>query len=237
MGPTFGGQAAAYDRWYRTPLGQLVDRVEQEAIFALLPEISGLRLLEVGCGTGNLSLALARRGAGVVGLDASGPMLARARDKSRPEGPALAWVQGLASLLPFGDASFDGVLCVLALDFMRERETVLQEMVRVLRAGGFVAVAVLNRYSPWTLKRLIRSWFRPSLWRQVHFLTARGLRRLLSGCPELADLRRGQAVFFPPWKNRRLLRYYPYLEKLGKKLHLPTGACLVMVARKGITPP
>jgi hypothetical protein len=45
MSPAFDNQAATYDRWYATPLGQLVDRVEKKAISALVPEVNGLRLL------------------------------------------------------------------------------------------------------------------------------------------------------------------------------------------------
>jgi ubiquinone/menaquinone biosynthesis C-methylase UbiE len=232
MGSDFNDQAAAYNRWYATPLGQLVDRVEKEAISTLMPAVNGLQLLEVGCGSGNVSLVLARRGARVVGLDASGPMLVRAQDKTRQEGLAVTWIRGLASHLPFVDESFDGVMCILALDFMTDREMAIQEMVRVLIPGGFLSVAVLNRFSLWTFTRVIRAWFKPSLWRQVRFITSRELRRLLSGHPELADIRTRQAVYFPPWKNRHLLRYYPYLEKLGNKLNLSTGAFLAASARK-----
>jgi len=237
MNPAFDDQAATYDRWYATPLGQLVDRVEKEAIFALLPEVKGLRLLEVGCGTGNISMALAHRGDRVMGLDASGPMLARAQVKARQGGLAITWIKGLASFLPFADGSFDGLLCILALDFITDREIVLQEMVRVLCPGGFLSIAMLNRFSLWTLKRVVRAWFKPSLWRQVRFITPGRLWHLLSGQPELADIRTRQAVYFPPWKNRRLICYYPYLEKLGNALNLSTGAFLAAVAKKWVTVP
>jgi ubiquinone/menaquinone biosynthesis C-methylase UbiE len=237
MRAPFDDQAAAYNRWYATPLGQMVDSVEKEAVFSLLPEVQGRRVLEVGCGTGNFSLAWSRQGAEVVGLDCSGPMLARAQDKARRQGLAITWVRGLASSLPFVDGSFDGVMCILALDFMTDRETVLQEMVRVLRPGGFVSVAMLNRFSLWTLKRVVRVWFKPSLWREVRFITPGELWRLFSSHPELADIRTRQAVYFPPWKNRHLVRYYPYLENLGNKLNLATGAFLAVVARKWITRP
>ena len=232
MEAPFDDQAAAYNRWYATPLGQMVDRVEKAAVFSLLPEVQGRRVLEVGCGTGNFSLALSRLGAEVVGLDRSGPMLAGAQDKARRQGLAITWVRGLASRLPFADESFDGVMCILALDFMADREAALPEMIRVLRPGGFLSVAVLNRFSLWTLKRVVRAWFKPSLWREVRFITPGELWRLLSSPPELADIRTRQAVFFPPWKNRHLLRFYPYLESLGTKLNLATGAFLAVVARK-----
>jgi ubiquinone/menaquinone biosynthesis C-methylase UbiE len=232
MNSAFDDQVAAYERWYATPLGQLVDRLEKEALFSLLPRTEGRRLLEVGCGTGNISLALAQQGAWVVGLEPSGPMLAAARHKAGNHGLALTLIRGLAGQLPLRDASFDGVLCVLALDFIDDRAGAVQEMVRVLRPGGFLALAVLNRYSLWTLKRLVRACFKPSLWRQVRFLTPKALRSLLAGHPELTGIRLGQAVFFPPWAFAPALRWYPPLECLGKKLHLGTGAFLAAVARK-----
>lgn len=228
----FDDQAAAYDRWYATPLGQLADRVEKAAVFALLPGIEGRRVLEVGCGTGNISLALAQGHAKVTGLDASGPMLARARDKARRAAVSIAWVRGEAGQLPFADASFDGALCILALDFMADRAGALREMVRVLRPGGFLTVGVLNRYSLWTVKRIIRGWFRPSLWREVRFITSKELWQLFSTQAELGNLQRRQAVYFPPWKNPHFFPYFPYLESWGQKLRLPFGAFLAAAARK-----
>lgn len=70
--------------------------------------------------------------------------------------------EGLAAGLPFAEGSFDGVMGILAPDFMTGRETVRQEMERGLRPGGFVAAAILNRFSLWTLKRIVRAWFKPS---------------------------------------------------------------------------
>ena len=232
MPPAFDDQAAAYDRWYATPLGQLVDRVEKEALFGLLPELPGCRVLEVGCGTGNISLALARRGAEVVGLDISAPMLAAAREKARREALPLSLIRAMAGSLPFAAESFDGVISILALDFIPEREKAVREMVRVLRAGGFLALALLNRYSLWTLKRVLRAWFRPSLWREARFTAPRELRHLLAGQPELEGIRTCQAVYFPPWTFPALLPRYPSLERLGRRLRLPWGAFLAAAARK-----
>ena len=221
MHTPFDDEAAAYDRWYATPLGRLADSVETAAIFGLMPEVRGRRLLEVGCGTGNFSLALARRGAQVVGLDRSGPMQARAQAKAR--GQALAWVRGPAAPLPFAAESFDGVICILALDFMAARELALQEMVRVLRPGGFLAVGMLNRFSLWTAARVVKAWFRPSLWRGVRFITPPALRRLLAGPPELGNIRTRQAVYFPPWAKRASFAGLSLLRATGGQAEPPDG--------------
>ena len=232
MPPTFNDQAASYDRWYATPLGQLVDRVEKEAVFDLLPDLDGRRVLEVGCGTGNISLTLARRGAQVVGLDVSSPMLAAAQQKARQHGFPLNLIRGLAGSLPFNEESFDGVISILALDFISDRPGALRELMRVLRPGGFLELALLNRFSLWTLKRVIRAWFKPSLWREVRFMTSKELRRLLASHQMIEDIRFRRAVYFPPWAHPHLLPYYPYIERLGHQLQLPTAAFLVAAARK-----
>jgi ubiquinone/menaquinone biosynthesis C-methylase UbiE len=188
MTPAFDEQAAAYDRWYATPLGQLVDRVEKEALFALLPDLRGRRVLEVGCGTGNISLELARRGARVVGLDLSGPMLALAAPKARQEALPLSLIRGAAGSLPFAEAGFDGVISILALDFIPDRAGAVREMARVLRPGGFLALALLNRYSLWTAKRMLRAWLKlyQVAFKQVIYSVAAGfslrLHRLESLC-------------------------------------------------------
>ncbi|MFP3867992.1 MAG: class I SAM-dependent methyltransferase [Desulfobacteraceae bacterium] len=232
MAEYFDKQVAAYERWYTTPLGQLADQVEKQAVFALLPDLAGRRVLDAGCGTGNFSLALARRGARVVGLDRAAAMQLTARQKARKQDQELLWVRGHLSRLPFAGASFDGVACILALDFVAERQAALQELVRVLRPSGFLLLAVLNRYSLWTLKRTVRAWFIPSLWRQVHFLSRRDLERLLLQQPELTKPQWEQAIYFPPLKFPRLVGYYPHLEKLGKKLSPPLAAFLAVVAYK-----
>jgi ubiquinone/menaquinone biosynthesis C-methylase UbiE len=229
---SFDSQAASYDRWYATPLGHLVDRVEKEAIFALLPDLHGRLVLEVGCGTGNISLELARKGARLVGLDVSGPMLAAAQEKARQRHVPLAWIRGEAAALPFPQDQFDGVISILALDFMADRLRAVGEMVRVLRPGGFLLLALLNRYSLWTLKRLLKAWSRPSLWREVRFISPGELQRLLLSTRNLDEISQRQAVFFPPLPVPRLLRYYPFLERLGRTLRLPCGAFLVAAARK-----
>ena len=235
MPPAFDDQVAAYDRWYDTPLGRLVDRVEKEALFALAPDLGGRLVLEVGCGTGNITLALARRGARLVGLDVSLPMLAAAQRRAREQGFPIKLVRGLAGSLPCAAARFDGVISILALDFMADRPGAVDDMVRVLKPGGFLVLAMLNRYSLWTAKRVVRAWFTPSLWREVRFSTLKELRQLLADHGDLENVSTAQAVYFPPWSAPFLLRHYPALESWGQRLGLPTGAFLVAAARKRLT--
>jgi ubiquinone/menaquinone biosynthesis C-methylase UbiE len=138
-------QARVYDRWYETPLGGWVDRCEKEAVLALLPPLENLRILDAGCGTGNFTLLLAAKGARVVGFDRSRAMLAQAKAKATRHFEGAVWVQGDLLKLPFASERFDGVLAILSLDFIKRRQEALSELGRVVHAGGFLVVAVLNR--------------------------------------------------------------------------------------------
>ena len=55
--------AETYDDWYKTPKGRLVDKIEKEVIYEFLKPQPGMKILDIGCGTGNLSLELAKLGA------------------------------------------------------------------------------------------------------------------------------------------------------------------------------
>jgi len=101
---------------------------------------SGHRVLDVACGTGFLALAAANRAGpgGVVGLDVNAGMLAVARRKA----PGIDWRQGRAEALPFDDESFDRVVSQFGLMFFEDRAAAIREMLRVVRRGGRVAMAV-----------------------------------------------------------------------------------------------
>jgi ubiquinone/menaquinone biosynthesis C-methylase UbiE len=100
----------------------------------------GQRVLEVGCGTGNLALLVKRLhpDAEVVGLDPDAKALARARRKAEREGLTVELTRGFAQELPYPDASFDRVLSSLMFHHLRpdEKGATLREVRRVLGLGG-----------------------------------------------------------------------------------------------------
>lgn len=224
--------AEAYDRWYETPLGQWVDRYEKKAVDSLLPPLAGLKVLDAGCGTGNFSLALARQGASLVGMDRSAAMLALARGKACNLGLDIHWVQGDLLHLPLSSGSVDGVVSILALEFIPCRATAFQELTRVLRPGGFLVVAILNRYSLWTLERLITS----SAWRKVKFLRPRDLTGLVEQTGAFDHLRWRRAVYLPPIHQPWVVRRAPAWERLGSRLVPGCAAFFALAARKKASP-
>ncbi len=101
----------------------------------------GEMILDVACGTGVLTLAAAERvgpSGSVVGLDINEGMLAVARRKAS----TIEWRHGRAESLPFSDHTFDAVISQFGLMFFEDQEVAIQEMVRVLRPGGRLAIAV-----------------------------------------------------------------------------------------------
>ena len=100
----------------------------------------GQRVLEIGCGTGNLAILLKRLhpGAEVVGLDPDPKALARASRKAGREALPIQLDRGFAEELPYPDASFDRVLSAFMFHHLGpdEKENALREVRRVLRPGG-----------------------------------------------------------------------------------------------------
>ncbi|MGR8919042.1 MAG: class I SAM-dependent methyltransferase [Gammaproteobacteria bacterium] len=127
--------ARAYDElfvpaMFRQFAPLILDAVDLEA---------GDSLLDVACGTGVVAIAGAEHGASrVCGLDLSPGMVAVARDKA----PALEWQQGDAAALPYDDATFDVVVCQFGLMFFPDRAGAIGEMLRVLKPGGRIGIAV-----------------------------------------------------------------------------------------------
>lgn len=105
---------------------------------------AGDRVLDLGCGTGNVALLVARTipGAVVTGLDPDLPALRRAARKARRAGVPLTFVRGYGQAIPLPDASVDHVVSALALHHVpdADRDATAAEVARVLRPGGRVTV-------------------------------------------------------------------------------------------------
>jgi ubiquinone/menaquinone biosynthesis C-methylase UbiE len=215
-GSAFDSLASTYDAWYETPVGRLVDRLEKEAVFELVSAKPGDLSLDLSCGTGNYALALAERGARVVGVDLSEPMLRRAAAKARLAGAAIALVRADAGALPFRARTFDLVTDILGLEFAPDPAARVAEAQRVLRPGGSLAVAILNRTGPWTLWRRLKRRLVRSIWRHAVFLSLEELRGLLEQSG-LRELRWRGAVHFLPLPAGRSVRHLERWEAVAAR--------------------
>ena len=228
----FDGLAAAYDRWYDTPVGRFVDRLEKDAVFALVEPQRGDLVLDLSCGTGNYALALAQRGFRVVGVDVSEPMLRVARAKARRGGIALALVRADGGALPFRAGAFDLVAVILGLEFAADPGRALEEVRRILKPGAPLVVAILNRTGLWTLWRRLKRHFVRSVWRHAAFLGLGDLRRLLEE-RGFRDLRWRGAVHFLPVSRRRGVRYLRGWETAGARWTPGLATFLAVTGRRG----
>jgi SAM-dependent methyltransferase len=133
-----------FSRLMESSAGEFLDR---------LPLRAGDRLLDVACGSGQLALLAARKGANVTGVDIATNWIEAARGRAASEGLAAQFDQGDAEELPYPDASFDIVASIYGAMFAARPERVAEELGRVCRTGGTIAMA------NWTKEGFIGTMF------------------------------------------------------------------------------
>jgi ubiquinone/menaquinone biosynthesis C-methylase UbiE len=101
----------------------------------------GTQVLDVACGTGNLAIPAARKGARVTGVDIATNLLVQARARAEGEGLEIALKEGDAEQLPFPAEHFDVVMSMFGAMFAPDPERVASELARVCRHGGKIAMA------------------------------------------------------------------------------------------------
>lgn len=106
---------------------------------------SGDELLDVACGTGNLAIPAARRGAIVTAMDITPKLLEVARAEAAAAGVEIDFSEGDAEALEFADDAFSKTISVFGMIFAPQHELAASEMVRVTRPGGTVAITAWTR--------------------------------------------------------------------------------------------
>ena len=114
----------------------------------------GDRVLDVGCGTGVLTLTVARAGGVVTGADLTPQLLERARENSQLAGLEVEFEEADVEALPYGDCEFDVVLSQFGHMFGPQPEVTVKEMARVLKPGGTLA------FSTWPPELMLGRMFK-----------------------------------------------------------------------------
>ena len=151
--------SATYARFFAPFLGRLYSRVAEEAADELEDRGMSRRahVLDIGCGTGDLAVALSRhlRDARIIGIDLSPSMLLYAGRHATTDG-RLRFIVGNAASLPFDDGAVDLVISTLSLHHWTEPADAFAEIARVLRPGGVALIYDLGllAYMPSEMARI-----------------------------------------------------------------------------------
>lgn len=152
---------------------------------AIVGDWNGKRVLDLGCGGGFMSEALAMRGAKVIGIDPSPGAIAIAGKHASASGYTIDYAIGTGESLPLLDRSLDIVVCVDVLEHVDDLDRVIAEVGRVLRPDGLFLFDTINRN--WlattvmvTLGENILRLLPPGTHDPARFITPEELRRKLS---------------------------------------------------------
>jgi SAM-dependent methyltransferase len=162
----FDADAANWDAYYeRRDVFSVIHQLRRSLALAWIDELalpSGARVLEVGCGTGLVAVAMARRGLIVTAADSAANMLARARANAAAAGVAdsVTLLRAEADGLPVPDGAFDAVVALGLVPWVPSPPAAVAEMARAVAPGGHVVVNCDNR---WRLPVLLDPRYAPAL--------------------------------------------------------------------------
>lgn len=125
----FDQGAKTYDQWIDAPLGSFSFKKEVELLFQLAEPIKDEKVLEIGCGTGLLTVSLVQRGLDVIGMDISMEMVKVTRSKQELQSAAI--LQGDITNIPFPDKSIDLIIGNIVLEFVDNPDSVFQHLITV----------------------------------------------------------------------------------------------------------
>src|ERR1700676_3164343 len=150
-----------YDRWsevYDLDGNPLI-ALEEKYFPAILGEVRGLTIADIGCGTGRHASRLARSGAHVMALDFSTGMMRKARARVGAEQVAFV-VADISGSLPLRDRHFDRVICCLVLDHIYDVASLFGELKRICRSDGCIAISAMH---PAMMLRDVQAQFHDAL--------------------------------------------------------------------------
>ena len=210
----FGQIADTYDSWYDSARGKLYDKLEKQALDGLLTGIAkGSQLLEIGCGTGHWSKYFSGKGFEITGIDISAEMINVARKKHIPNSH-FEITDG--HNIPFEYESFDIAAAITVLEFTREPEKIISEMVRCVKSNGTLIIGILNALSKYNQNKQNKP---DSIYSSARLFSPQQIYKILIGYGKVKLL----TIGFVPQKDW-LLGISPLWEQFGRAFWPERGA-------------
>jgi ubiquinone/menaquinone biosynthesis C-methylase UbiE len=176
----------------KTPRRDYVFARQKELVLDLIVPLSGERILDVGCGTGNNFQFFSEKWCFLTGVDSSGEKLEIARQKY---GDRAEFISGQAEDLPFSDDEFDIVTIINFLEIADNPRKVIEEAIRVCR--GRVFIGFLNNYSFVGTKQRLKKIFGFPLSQEMRFFSFPEIRNMVMDSAGDTAIKWGSVVYFP----------------------------------------
>jgi SAM-dependent methyltransferase len=136
--------ADAWTKHSRSGFDNYRDALNTPAFLAMLPPVSGLLGLDIGCGDGSNTRHVARLGARMCAVDIAPTFVRHAQAAETADALSIDFLVGDATDLPFENTTFDFATAFMCLMDMPDQSKVLREAARVLRPGGFLQFSILH---------------------------------------------------------------------------------------------
>lgn len=154
-------------------------------------------VLEIGCGIGLMTEALAKVGWKVTSVDPSPRALVEVKRRLEQAGYGGDFEQAEPDQLPFANHSFQQVLCVNTLELAVNPAHVVREVARILTPGGRALIATFNKHSPWGVPAIVHALRLDDEPRPVRLLGREDLRRTLAASTLRVEAVKERAAYVP----------------------------------------
>ena len=227
VGEFWNKNAEAWTKLARAGYDVYRDQLNTPAFLELLPPVTGLVGLDLGCGEGHNTRLVAKRGAAMTAIDIAATFIRHAQAEETRAPLGITYREASAVELPFADASFDFATAFMSLMDIPEIEQVLAEAFRVLRPGGFLQFSMTHPCFNPPHRRNCRDEERVTYAIEVgdYFVDARGRvdEWIFGTAPE--SLRRGLPMFKVPRFHRPISEWLNLLLAAGFTLEKFAEPC------------